>query len=98
MSIVFPFVIRGKVGVIFSQISSSGDRRKEEKSSATRGTYLWMNLLQTPLVEQQIREVTEIEHLTRMNSIAIITDTSQMIYLMKGALNKMNSSHTTRRN
>ena len=56
-----------------------------------------MNLLQTPLPEKQIREMTEMEHLIRMTSTVIITDTLQMLYLMKGVLNKMNSLHTTRK-
>ena len=46
-----------------------------------------MNPLKTPLVEQQLREKIDMEHLTRMNSTTIITDTLQMLYLMKGALN-----------
>ena len=53
--------------------------------------------IDTPLAEKQIREMIEMEHLTRMNSTTIITDTLQILYLMKGALNKMNSSHTTRK-
>ena len=86
------------MSVIFSQISSSDGRRKEKKSSAARGTYLRMNRLKTPLVETPMRVVTEMEHLTRMNSTTIITYTLQMLYLMKGAINKMNYSHTTRNN
>ena len=85
------------MSVIFNQIYLSGGRRKEKKSSAARGTCLWMNLLKTPLAETTLRLMTEIEHLTRMNSTTIITDTLQMLYLMRGALNKMNSSHTTRK-
>ena len=53
------------MSVIFIQISLSGDRRKEKKSSAARGTYLWMNLLKTPLAEATIRIMTEMEHLTK---------------------------------
>ena len=45
MSSDFPFVIWGKVGVIFSQISSSGGRRKEKdpnelKRNLSMGEYL----------------------------------------------------------
>ena len=65
MSSDFPFVIRGKVGVIFSQISSSGGRGKEKNPSEARGTYLWMNLLKTPLAKETIRKMTEMEHLTK---------------------------------
>ena len=64
MSSDFPFVIRGKVGVIFSQIYSSGGRGKEKNSSEERGIYLWMNLLKKPLVEATIRIMIEMEHLT----------------------------------
>ena len=49
------------------------------------------------LVETKIRGMIEMEHLTRMNSTTIIAYTLQMIYLMKGALNETNSSHTTRK-
>ena len=84
------------MGVTFSQISSSGGRGKEKNPSEARGTYLWMNFLKTPLAEATIRIMTEMEHLTRTNSTTIITDKLRMLYLMKGVLNKMNSSHTTR--
>ena len=93
----FPYVFYGKVSAIFSQISSSDSSRKEKKSSATRGTYLWMNPLKTHLVEQKIREMTEMENLTRMNSTTIIIDILQMLHLMEGVLNETNSSHTTRK-
>ena len=63
------------MSVIFSKISSIGGRKKEKKSSTARGTYLRMNLLKTPLAATTIREMTEMDHLTRMNSTTIITDT-----------------------
>ena len=53
------------MGVIFSQISSSGGRGKEKSPSEERGTYLWMNLLKAPLVEAAIRIMIEMEHLTK---------------------------------
>ena len=54
------------MGVIFSQISSSGGRGKDKKPSEARGTYLWMNLLKTPLAEATIRIImTKMEHLTK---------------------------------
>ena len=91
---IFPFIISSQIS---SQISSNGGRRKDKNSSAARGTYLWMNPLKTPLAKTTIREMTEMEHLTRMNSTTIITDTLQMLYLMKGALNETNSSHAARK-
>ena len=53
------------MGVIFSQISSSGGRGKEKNPSEERGTYLWMNLFITPLTESTIRIMTKMEHLTK---------------------------------
>ena len=53
------------MGVIFIQISSSGGRGKEKKPSEGRGTYLWRNLLKTPLAKATIRIMTEMEHLTK---------------------------------
>ena len=53
------------MGVIFSQISSSGGRGKEKNPSEERGTYLWMNLLRTLLAEETIRIMTKLEHLTK---------------------------------
>ena len=52
--------------------------------------------IDTHLAEKQIREMIEMEHLTRMNSTTIIIDILQMLHLMEGVLNEMNSSHTTR--
>ena len=53
------------MSVIFSQTYSSGDRRKEKMSNVERGTYLWMNLLKTPLAKETIRIMIEMEHLTK---------------------------------
>ena len=53
------------MGVIFNQIYSSGGRGKEKNPSEARGTYLWMNLLKTPLEEATIRIIIEMEHLTK---------------------------------
>ena len=53
------------MSVIFSQISSSGGRGKDKNPSESRGTYLWMNLLKTPLAEATIRIMIEMEHLTK---------------------------------
>ena len=85
------------MSVIFIQIYSSDGRRKDKKSSEARGTYLHMDLLKTHLAGITIRVMIEMEHITRMNSTTIITNTLQMLYMMKGELNKMNSSHTTRK-
>ena len=85
------------MSVITRQMSSSGGRRKEKKSSVARGSYIWMNPLKLTLVKATMREMIEMEHLTRINSTTIIRDTLRMLNLMKGALNKMNSSHTTRK-
>ena len=41
--------------------------------------------------------MTEMEHITRMNSITTITDTQKVLHLMRGVLNENNSSHTTRK-
>ena len=65
MSSDFPFVIRGKVCVVFSQISSSGGRRKEKNPNEARGTYIWMNLLKTPLAKATLRIMKKMEHLTK---------------------------------
>ena len=40
-------------------------RGKDKKPSEARGTYLWMNLLKTPLAEATIRIMIEMEHLTK---------------------------------
>ena len=52
------------MGVIFNQISSSGGRGNEKNPGEARGTYLWMNILKTLLVEATIRIMIEMEHLT----------------------------------
>ena len=83
------------MSVIFIQMYSSGGRRKETKYGAARGTYPQMNLLKTPLAETPIRVMTKLEHLTRTNLTTIIKNTLRILYMMKEALNKMNSSHTT---
>ena len=51
--------------VIFSLITCCNGSRTKENPSETRGTYLWVNLLKTPLAETTKRLIDETEHLSK---------------------------------